>query len=251
MFEGVVPELFALLLGSAISFAVAKARLVYLSRKRSGHLFSLYRRTGEVRVIIPAREEVAEPNGYRMSLQTTVEGMAYGWLLKAYLPLLKPNEKVECQLAHRASGVGPDVASILMGNTKSNPITAQFLAGFLPETTIESVGNSLYRISHGQESYESEQSMGLHVADYALLAFDSDQQTIACFGTSPYGVAGAVSMLVEANEKGGTDHVASRITENVSFLAVGRVTVVSETDWIFDRVVQIYSGPRCLEVSLP
>jgi hypothetical protein len=107
-----------------------------LGRRLSPHLQAIYERSkGNLRVIIPAFKieaggdsTPASTESSMVTMMTSVEGMAYGWLLKAFSPIMKGGQKIECLTAYQGQTFAQGVATFLIGAPSTNENTKQIFS---------------------------------------------------------------------------------------------------------------------------
>jgi hypothetical protein len=219
----------------------------------SGHLDTIYERSdGRLRFIIPAlnvpalRAETSSDTGLslaegsRITMMTSIEGMAYGWLLKAFSPFMRGGRRIECIIASPGPQITRDGVTFVIGGPSTNPVTERILASMqYPDTTIAKAPDYGDVITYKGEEFKTQYANRLRNRDFSFLMYHPDFELFVCAGTSPFGTAGAVSMLAEPQEGEGTQDIADLIIKRQSFRAIGEVEILSETFWMFKRVARI------------
>lgn len=221
-------------------------------RSASPHLEAIYERSGgQLRFIVPALDVPAleseaskdtglsPAEGSRLTMMTSLEGMAYGWLLKAFSPFMSGGRRIECIPAHRGH-ITRGIATFILGGPSTNPLTERILASMRhPDTTTAKDTDYGDIITYKGEEFKTQYLRGFRNRDFSFLIYNSDYELFICAGTSPFGTAGAVSMLAEPQEGEGTRGISELIMNRQPFRAIGEVEIITETDWQFKRVVRI------------
>jgi hypothetical protein len=102
-------------------------------------------------------------------------------------------------------------------------------------------------ITYKGEEFKTQFQGGFRTRDFSFLIYRPDFELFVCAGTSPFGTAGAVSMLTEPREGIGVQDIPTLIINRQQFLAIGDVDIITETLWRFKSVIHIYSESTAVE----
>jgi hypothetical protein len=183
-------------------------------------------------------------------MMTSIEGMAYGWLLKAFSPFLRGGQRIECIPAYQGQQLTQGIATFVLGGPSTNLITERIFASMrYPDTTIAKAPDYGDVITYKGEEFKTQYANGLRTRDFSFLMYHPNFELFICAGTSPFGTAGAVSMLAEPQEGEGTQDIVDLIIKRQPFRAIGEVDILSETFWMFKRVVRIDREANSSEVT--
>jgi hypothetical protein len=187
--------------------------------------------------------KLSSPDPSMITMMTSVEGMAYGWLLKAFSPIIRGGQDIQCLMPNQTGGVDATggTATFVIGGPSTNEETKNIFGRMLrPDMTIEKAGDYGDVITYKGKKFETEFQNGLRTRDFSFLLYHPDYELFVCAGTSPFGTAGAVSMLTEPREGIGVQDIPELIINRKQFLAVGNVDIGSPTFWKFKSVMDIY-----------
>jgi hypothetical protein len=197
----------------------------------SRHLQAIYERSSEqIRVIIPRL------TGGTM---TAVEGLAFGWLLKALSPMMKPHQRIDCLMPSPNEMFNQGSATFLIGSPSTNEQIRSIIARWYHANIItEATQDYSDIITYNGREYRTQFANGMRSCDFSFLIYRSEYEYFVCTGTSSFGAAGAVSMVTEPHEDEKVKLIHQYINERRSFVAIGEVEINSEIHWAFQKVLE-------------